>query len=75
MKIGRKNGWKQSVGEQRHTRPSLNIASALAPLVMSARKELDLSPNEGVIHVQNGKPLTAHGAKLLGVPWTILDRV
>lgn len=23
-----------------------------------------------VIHVKNGKPLTEHGAKLLGVPWT-----
>jgi len=22
-----------------------------------------------VVHVKNGRPLTAHGAKLLGVPW------
>ena|SRR3974390_2832651 len=24
----------------------------------------------GVVHVKDGKPLTAHGAKLLGLPWT-----
>jgi hypothetical protein len=23
-----------------------------------------------VLHVKDGKPLTAHGAELLGVPWT-----
>ena len=27
-------------------------------------------PTPWIIHVQDGKPLTAHGAKLLGVPFT-----
>lgn len=32
-------------------------------------KRIELDPGEGVVHVKDGKPLTAHGAKLLGVPW------
>jgi len=33
---------------------------------LNATKLLSSSP---VVHARDGKPLTAHGAKLLGVPW------
>ena len=31
-----------------------------------------LAQGTTVIHVKDGKPLTAYGAKLLGVPWPLL---
>ena len=33
------------------------------------REEFEALQGEPVVHVKNGKPLTAQGAKLLGVPW------
>ena len=33
------------------------------------REEFEALQGAGVVHVHNGKPLTAQGAKLLGVPW------
>ena len=33
------------------------------------RQEVEMAQGATVIHVKDGKPLTAHGAKLLGVPW------
>ena len=33
------------------------------------REEFKAMQGEPVVHVKNGKPLTAYGAKLLGVPW------
>lgn len=37
--------------------------------VAVAEHQLFSAENRGVVHVKDGKPLTAHGAKLLGVPW------
>jgi len=31
--------------------------------------EYEAAQGKGVVRVKDGKPLTAHGAKLLGVPW------
>ncbi len=33
--------------------------------------EHGLNHGAGVAHVKNGKPLTAHGAQLLGLPWPV----
>ena len=47
--------------------------AALADLIrrrIQARNTAESHAEDGlVVHVRDGKPLTAHGAKLLGVPW------
>jgi hypothetical protein len=40
----------------------------LYEIYKSAMLETD-NTGMGIVHVQNGRPLTEHGAKLLGIPW------
>jgi hypothetical protein len=45
-----------------------NPAAMMDAIRGIARATLDL-PSEVIVHVKDGKPLTAEGARLLGVPW------
>jgi hypothetical protein len=52
----------------------LTVSNAIAAgdLIRSMivhREEFESKQSTPIIHVKDGKPLTAHGARLLGVPW------
>jgi hypothetical protein len=45
------------------------VAAAAVEQMMVRKAEFQEAQGVTVEHVRNGKPLTAHGAKLLGVKW------
>lgn len=48
-------------------RPSSQGAMAFEPA--KVRSEEEQAARGVIVHVKDGKPLTARGAELLGVPW------
>ena len=45
------------------------LGDALIKAIVSREEALSHRTENLTVHVKNGKPLTAKGAKLLGVPW------
>lgn len=56
---------KYQLGWQAQTLGELVVRKA----IHAATRDAYLEENPPIVHVKDGKPLTAHGAKLLGVPW------
>lgn len=63
--------WKMRYNRQNLPEEAIVDRITLDAIVRIAHKKAEAAEiaGSGTVHVRDGKPLTAHGAKLLGAPW------